>query len=82
MFRLQQATTVLCGVAVVGSGTVGLRERSHYLEGGRKGKNLRGVFSENVRDELGHENEAEICCERISVFMCVSFKEKGLISSN
>ena len=71
LFRLQQATTTLCGVTMAGSGTVALRESSHYLEGRRKGKNLREDFSENVRDELGHENKAEICCERVSVFMCV-----------
>lgn len=52
---------------------------------GRKGKNLRKGFSENltdVADELNHESEEEICCQRNSVGMCVRFKEKGLISSN
>lgn len=42
---------------------MGLRERSRYLEGGRKGNNLREGFSETVGDELGHESEAEICCQ-------------------
>lgn len=54
-------------MAVAGTGTVGLRERSHYLEVGRKGNNLREGFSETVRDELGHESEAGICCQTAGV---------------
>lgn len=76
LFRLRQATTALCGVTVAGTGPVGLIEMSHYLESGKKGKNLREGFSENVRDDQGHESEAEICCQRNSVYVSEFKRER------
>lgn len=62
-------------VTVAGTRTVRLRERSHYFGGGGKKEEKLGKFSQRMSqiDELDHDCEAEICCQRNCACVCVKF---------
>ena len=61
-------------VTMTGTRTVRLRERSHYFGGVGRKKRSWGKFSQRMSqiDELDHDGEAEICCQR-TWCMCVKF---------